>query len=320
MRKSQKRARSAFVLVFALVTVVTVATIAACSSKPAQPSSNDGQNTQTVTPTPEPTSTPAEPTQTAEVDVKLYFTRGETIGVAGRRAVFAAGETVGTPAFYARVISLLLGGPSAEEKEFGLSTAIPSGTELYQPMTSTGSGSPGVEVSGDTATVDLGSRFQSGGGSLSMQLRAAEVVCTLTQFDAIKRVSFRIDGKHVDALGGEGVKVGPTVTRADFENVLPAILVEQPVPGESIKSPVTISGSANVFEAQFQVQVTDPEGLILVTKSVLASSGTGTRGTFKVSVPFKTTRTGLGEIIAFDRSEKDGSRIDIVEIPVHMTK
>ncbi|MBA3333030.1 MAG: hypothetical protein H0U30_03485 [Actinobacteria bacterium] len=51
-----------------------------------------------------------------------------------------------------------------------------------------------------------------------------------------------------------------------------------------------------------------------------ATSGTGTRGTFEFTVPFEVPFDGVGELIVFESSAKDGSRINLVEIPLRMTR
>ena len=91
-----------------------------------------------------------------------------------------------------------------------MSTAIPEGTELH-----------GVEINDDEATVDLSSQFQSGGGSLSMQLRVAQVVFTATQFEGVETVTILLDGDRVDGIGGEGVP-STDLHREDFEDFSPA--------------------------------------------------------------------------------------------------
>ncbi len=254
----------------------------------------------------EQTAAPSQPRRTTSA--RVYFVRGESIGVAGRAIELAAGETTTSPTYLMRVVASLLKGPTVEEREFGLGTVIPEDTRVL-----------GVQTNGSVATVDLSRVYESGGGSLSMLLRVAQVVCTLTQFEEIDSVAFKLDGKPAEAIGGEGVIVSPSVGREDFEGQLPAILVEGPIPGEEIASPVRVWGSSNVFEAQHVVEVTDPEGLIVAEKAVMATSGTGTRGTWSVEVPFETKREGLGAVIAFEESAKDGSRINVVEIPIRMS-
>lgn len=261
-----------------------------------------------ATKTPRNPSAPTTPSAGTDTDtdtttVLLYFARGEKIGVAGRQV--EAPEKPASLAFNA--VQALLEGPTAEEQEFGLGTTIPQGSKVN-----------GVEVNGKRATVDLSSQFASGGGSLSMQMRAAQVVFTLTQFPQITEVAFKLDGKPLEALGGEGLIVSPSVSRSDFEGVLPAILVEHPYPGQDVVSPISVSGSANVFEAQFKVEVTDPEGLIITEQKLTATSGTGTRGTFNAQVEFSTQRTGLGAVIFSEPSPKDGKPTNVVEIPVRM--
>lgn len=259
--------------------------------------------------TPQPQAPARRPTppspEFTETRVLAYFTRGEKVGVAAR---FVRVEPT-TTALARAAVQALVAGPSDEERQFGLGTAVPQGTRVN-----------GVTIRDKVATVDLSREFASGGGSLSMLLRVAQVVCTLTQFDDIERVTFALDGEKAQAIGGEGVIVDPPVSRADFEEQLPAILVESPAPGEAVTSPLTVSGSSNVFEATHQLTVTDPDGLIIAEKTVTATSGTGTRGRWSETVTFgPVKREGLGAVIVFELSAKDGSRQNVVEIPVRMT-
>lgn len=285
------------VLVGVFACALAVLAVAGCGASEPQPSSPSSQST--VRPTP-PIPAPAE------VRLMAYFTRGESIGVAAR---YVSEEP--TSIVLAReAMNALLAGPTAEEKEFGLGTTIPEGTECY-----------GITIEDGVATVDMSPEFESGGGSLSMLLRVAQVVCTLTQFDDIERVAFALDGEKATSIGGEGIIVDPPVSREDFEGQLPAILVESPAPGEAVTSPLTVSGSSNVFEATHQLNITDPDGLIIAEKVVTATSGSGTRGTWSETVEYgPVKRDGLGAIIVFELSAKDGSQQNVVEIPVKMTK
>jgi germination protein M len=229
--------------------------------------------------------------------VRSYFLRDEKVGPVAREAV---GEAVGRGAMEG-----LLQGPTDAEQELGFSTTVPAGTELL-----------GLSIVDEVATVDLTEEFATGGGSLSMTGRVAQVVYTLTQFPTVSGVLFEIEGEPVTSLGGEGVEIGEPQTRADWEALTPAILVESPLPFDDVTSPLRVSGTANTFEAVFQLNVTDGEGLIVYDEPQMATSGTGTRGTFEVTASFDVPRAGIGAVIVFESSAEDGRPINVVEIPV----
>ncbi|MGZ4272847.1 MAG: Gmad2 immunoglobulin-like domain-containing protein [Solirubrobacteraceae bacterium] len=271
-----------------LVSVLALAA-SACGSGSSGPSSSA------------PSTTKPPPPVTKVV---AYLMRGEHVAPV-RRTVSGAGS----PAL--RAVAGLLHPLSTAERGGGLSTQIPAGTKLL-----------GVRVRHGLATVDLSRRFESGGGSLSMQARVAQVVYTLTRVPGVKRVAFRLDGRPVKAIGGEGVIVAPSVDRAAFEQMAPAILVESPLPGTAVASPLQVSGSANVFEATFVVEVTDWDGRIIAHRTVHATSGTGTRGTFVATVRFTAPSGGPARLtlIAFEPSAKDGSPTNEVEIPLRLKR
>lgn len=269
-----------------------LAVSAGCRSRPTTPES-------VPTPTP-PVERPPDPGQVMNV----YFVRGEKVGVGGREIP----KTADTAGAALSAMRALVAGPSDDEKAFGLTSAIPEGVSVN-----------GVTLDGDTATVDLSADFASGGGSLSTLLRVTQVVCTLTQFNGIERVAFQFDGEPVEAIGGEGVIVDPPVGRVDFEGQLPAILVESPYPGQTVQVPLTVSGSSNVFEATHQLTLTSPDGEELANVVVTATSGSGERGTWSESVQFAPPSTnGLGTLTVYESSAKDGSPINVVEIPVRL--
>jgi hypothetical protein len=230
--------------------------------------------------------------------VLVYFVHAEKVATAGATAE-AEDQEQGA-------VEALLAGPDGFEANIGMSTAIPMGTRLR-----------GLKITDGTATVDLSRHFASGGGSLSMQERVAQVVFTLTQFDDVQTVRFAIDGEPVTTIGGEGLMVDG-VDRSDFIDVTPLVLVEHPVPNERIASPITVSGISNTFEANVRYTITDPDGLILVDDHTTATSGSGTWGTFSFTAEFTSPRAGLGEIIAFESSAEDGAPINVYEVPVRM--
>jgi len=132
-------------------------------------------------------------------------------------------------------------------------------------------------------------------------------------------VSFEVNGQPLTVLGGEGVMLDTPQTRADWESLTPAILVESPLPFAEVTSPLRITGTANTFEASFVVNVTDGDGLIVYDEPAMATSGSGTRGTFDVTATFDMPRSGVGSVIVFELSAKDGSQINVVEVPVKVS-
>lgn len=231
-----------------------------------------------------PSTTEAAPSTSR---VAVYFLRGEKLGVGAREA---EGQAVARAALEA-----LLAGPSAAEREAGLGTSIPDGTRLLD-----------LAIADGTATVDLSGEYGTGGGSLSMLTRVAQVVATLTQFPTVERVAFRLDGEPVDAIGGEGVLVDPPVTRADIEGQTPAILVESPAAGETVSDPLRIRGTANTFEATFQVKVVDASGRELYRNFVTATSGSGERGTFDEQLDLPDDAAGEITLTVYEDNMGEG--------------
>lgn len=254
---------------------------------------------------PAPTTTAPEPTGTTTAQpfsLEVWFAGDD--GLVPVRRTHEPTPLVATAA-----VGALLAGPSASERAAGISSAVPKGTRLL-----------GISIHNGVATVDLTSQYESGGGSVSMQTRLAQVVYTLTQFPSVKRVQFKIDGKPVEAIGGEGVVVDPPVGRNAFEKQTPAILVESPTPGSVVTSPLRVRGTSNTFEANLNLRLLDGSGKVLYDNFTTATSGSGTRGTFEQSIPFTISKDGPGTLVAYERSAADGSEINVVRIPVELRR
>lgn len=269
---------------------------AACkkAEEPSGPKESNGPATESTSTPETETTTPPESTST----VKAYFMDGEKVApVSGT----AKGKGVAAAA-----MELLLAGPDAKQRAGGLSTMIPTGSKLR-----------GVSITAKVATVDLSNEFTSGGGTLSMTGRVAQVVFTLTQFPTVDAVRFKVDGKPLDVLGGEGIILDEPRTRADEEGFAPEVLIESPTWGATVPSEGTIrvTGSANTFEGVFQLEIVDGGGKIIRTEREQATSGTGTRGTFDARISLlgvKTIATLTGSYL----SAKDGTRVVVSEVPL----
>ena len=142
----------------------------------------------------------------------------------------------------------------------------------------------------------------------------AQTVATLTRFPTVERVAFRIDGEPV-SIAGEGVDVVRPIGRRAIEEQTPQILVESPLPGDAVSSPIRLRGTANVFEATVSLEVRDETGATVLRDFTTATSGTGTRGTFdtRLTVP---EASGNLTIVAFESSAEDGRPLHVVRVPV----
>ncbi|HXV33106.1 MAG TPA: Gmad2 immunoglobulin-like domain-containing protein [Gaiellaceae bacterium] len=246
------------------------------------------------------TGTETEPVAD-EVTYQVWFVNDDGLFVAYRTE--PATPRVGTAA-----VESLLEGPDAFETGYGLSTAIPEGTELL-----------GLTIGDGIARADLTSEFESGGGTLSMQSRLAQVVFTLTQFPTVDGVVFSLDGEPVDVLGGEGIIIDQPLTRRDFADLLPVILVTTPALNQAVESPILIRGSANVFEANVGIQILDEDGDVIVETFTTATCGSGCRGTYRTTVPYRVDRAQNGTIVVHDDDAAGtGSFPHEVRIPVRL--
>jgi germination protein M len=176
----------------------------------------------------------------------------------------------------------LLDGPSAEDK--GVETAIPDDAK------------PGtVEVAGTTVIVGVTPTLD--------RAARAQVVYTLTALPNVRRVSFG---------GATGV------SRRAFERQTPAILVESPLPGDQVAPGFEVTGTANTFEATFNYELKAAGGKVLRKNFVTATSGSGTRGTFKFNVQYEVGVPQEGRLVVFELSAADGSRINESVIPLQL--
>jgi hypothetical protein len=232
---------------------------------------------------------------------EVWFVSGEHLFVVHRTE--PSSPRVGSAA-----VSALLRGPSEAERNAGVSTAVPAGVDLL-----------GLTIEDGIASVDLTGAYESGGGSLSMFLRLAQLTYTLTQFPTVDGVALSLDGRRVGSISGEGVIVDHPLTRAEFREYLPAILVQTPAIGERVASPVTIAGTADVFEATVSISILDATGREIVRTFTTATCGTGCRGAFSEAVRFDVGREQSGTVRVYEASAEDGSPVNVVDIPVVLT-
>lgn len=84
----------------------------------------------------------------------------------------------------------------------------------------------------------------------------------------------------------------------------------------NVSSPVHLSGSADVFEAVFFCDVTY-SGLVLETHRIMATAGTGTRGTWELDLELPP---GKKILVFYERSPRDGTPINVVRVPIRVVE
>jgi hypothetical protein len=191
-------------------------------------------------------------------------------------------RTVTGPAVATAALRELADGPTSTERAQGLTSEIHDA-----PST--------VTIANGVATVDLPDISHTA---------LAQVVYTLTQFPTV-------DGVRTPRMLGDATPL----TRADFEDVTPAILVESPLPGETVTSPLRVSGTANTFEATFDLAVVNSSGARIAWRFVTASSGSGTRGTYDTTISFPHTGAAI-TLVAYEPSAANGKPLHTVRIPL----
>jgi hypothetical protein len=220
--------------------------------------------------------------------VKLYYlTNGKVRPTPLRVETPQAAAALGPAVLIDATLFALSRQPAASVRARGFSSAVPDDIDFKNKN--------GPVPSNGTVAITAGGRVS--------RLGLAQIVYTLTQFPAVKTV--QLDGKQY--------------TRSDFEDETPPILVESPLPFQTVKSPLHATGTANTFEATFQYDLVGPDGKLIKTHFVTATSGSGTRGTFDFTVPFTVTRAGMGKLVVYERSAENGRRIHQVEIPLRLT-
>jgi spore germination protein GerM len=286
-----------------LATALASLLLASCVADPVESTTTETALTTTTTQARETTTTPAETTTTSlppgeEFPVYFFFDGfpvepGPYLAPVARSGAAEIGDA----------LTALLSDVTEAESEMGLSSAIPEGTALL-----------GVGVANGIASIDLSREFESGGGSLSVLGRVAQVVYTATWFEDIDAVEFLIEGVPVDVLTGEGLIVDRPQTRSDYLDLLPAIFIDEPSWGSGVVSTMTVSGLALTESGVVHYVVVDADGLIVAEGDI--TTIVGDRSEFTTTVDLgSVVNPGLGSIIVFE-SDPDGTQLHVLEYPL----
>jgi germination protein M len=289
----------------ALVCAAALAALGACSDDSVAPQDQASDVTPTEEPTPSEVPTadnsPADEAGDEEantVSFQVWFANGKKLGP-------AVATVDATPRVGSAALDALIEGSGGAGS---LTSAVPPGTTVHS-----------LNIEEGTATVDLSSEFESGSGIPSMGMRLGQLTFTLTQFPTVKRVVLEIDGERVKKFSKEGLVIERPLTRADFEDISPAIIVNRPLGETEVAGPVTVSGTANVFEANVSIRIVGSDDEVLAETFTTATCGTGCRGKFSKAVEFDVDEPTEATIQVFEESAENGKPINMIEVPVTLT-
>lgn len=107
----------------------------------------------------------------------------------------------------------------------------------------------------------------------------------------------------------------PIVQRSD------AISISAPRVNERVGSPIIIRGDARTFENVVHYRLLDAQGKVVSEGYTTATApDVGQFGPFRGELTYTATVDGEGTLEIYEESAKDGSRINVVSIPVRYTR
>jgi len=109
----------------------------------------------------------------------------------------------------------------------------------------------------------------------------------------------------------------PTPVPTPLLSARGGILVKEPLANTKVRSPLTISGEASVFEAALIWQVTDTAGRVLASGFTTATAGAPEKGTFTITATYADPPSDIiGFAEVYTRSPRDGTIDEIVRVPL----
>ena len=269
-----------------IVALLLMVALSACNrgAQVAQPT--ETATPATTEPAPEPTAAvtdSATPT-TEPTPLEVWFARDVP------RGVFVEPEqhrpAAATAAVARAALELLV---SSQPDDEGLTNLVPEGTAVL-----------GVDLDGTTLTVDLDLPDQIGLGAAFEAAMYQQIVHTGAQFATVEKVRVLDEGEppqsgHLDL----------SEPMEPDEFAVSPIVIAEPAEGEEVSTgEVTVSGTANVFEANVVLRLLDPDGDVAEETFTTATCGTGCRGDWEHT--FTIQEPGRWTIAAVEPDMSDG--------------
>ncbi len=234
-----------------------------------------------------PATTPPVTTTTtpvARMAVKAYFLHDNAL-------VPVVVDVPRSAAVARAALQALLSGPPT-----GYTTAVPERANLAD-----------VTIVGTTATAT----FSASLPSLTRTVEA-QIVDTLTQFPTVQSVAIDAGTTPIALHDSVGDPLGRPATPADYTDLTAQapIFVRTPPRDSTVTSPVTVSGTAVVFEATFAIEI-HAGGKLLSTQTVEATLGAPERGTWSTTLDLPP---GPVQLLFYEPSAENGSHLHATEV------
>lgn len=124
-----------------------------------------------------------------------------------------------------------------------------------------------------------------------------------------------------EATPAETATAGPEVCQPNPDPATPEFqVIDQPSAGDTVTSPVTISGQVLAFEATYQIGIFDTDGNPIVeTFGTAGPAEAGELAPFSIDVAFDVDEPTPVCIWVYEASARDGSRIHVGQISVTLS-
>jgi spore germination protein GerM len=282
MRTSTLAAVVALLLLPACNRAAQVADSVTESAAPATtPSTAAPSPAETAVASEDPTPTPPAAGQTVEV----WYARDTPRGIFVEPETHQLDEP--TPAVASAALTALLERPPVDPE---LSNLVPDGARLLD-----------VDLDGETLIAD----FSLPGlnlGSAAETAMIQQIVHTATQFPTVQNVQILDEG---EPLASGHVDLSEPVGREEF--AMSPIIISSPAEGETVAGgDVDVEGTANVFEANLELQLLDPDDNVVEETFTTATCGTGCRGDWSHTFSDVTT-AGTWTIVAIEPDASGGA-------------
>ncbi|MCX7677688.1 MAG: GerMN domain-containing protein [Spirochaetes bacterium] len=135
-----------------------------------------------------------------ESKIKIYFLRFDE--KSEQISLVPTLRNIKGEASLEKAIAELVKGPNKIEKEKGMLTAIPPHVKLR-----------GVSVKGNIAEIDFNDAIEKNAAGNILLNRLDQIVYTATEIEGINSVIIKINGKHKQTFGSDGLSIGGPLHR-----------------------------------------------------------------------------------------------------------